>query len=57
MSTITVAALQLAFGDDTETNIQAVSELVREAAGKGAEKAAVKAASEDTQDVRDQRLG
>jgi N-carbamoylputrescine amidase len=33
---ITVAALQLAFTDDVEENIRAVSELVREAAGKGA---------------------
>ena len=36
MSTIKVAALQLAFSDDTQENIAAVSELVREAAGKGA---------------------
>ena len=36
MSTLTVAALQLAFGDDIDANIAAVSELVREAAGKGA---------------------
>jgi N-carbamoylputrescine amidase len=34
--TITVAALQLAFGDDTAENIRNVSELVREAASKGA---------------------
>jgi N-carbamoylputrescine amidase len=34
---ITVAALQLAFGEDTAENISNVSELVREAAGKGAE--------------------
>ena len=34
---LTVAALQLAFTDDTVANIRAVSELVREAAGKGAE--------------------
>jgi len=37
MSKITVAALQLAFTDDTDANIRAVSELVREAAAKGAE--------------------
>ena len=37
MSKITVAALQLAFADDTAANIRAVAELVREAAGKGAE--------------------
>ncbi|MFN3725292.1 MAG: N-carbamoylputrescine amidase [Allosphingosinicella sp.] len=36
MAEITVAALQLAFSDDAEENIRAVSELVREAAGKGA---------------------
>src|SRR4028119_2355762 len=36
MTKLTVAALQLAFGDDTDANIRAVSELVREAAGKGA---------------------
>ena len=36
MSKITVAALQLAFSDDRSANIFAVSELVREAAGKGA---------------------
>ena len=36
MATLTVAALQLAFGDDIDANIAAVSELVREAAGKGA---------------------
>jgi N-carbamoylputrescine amidase len=36
MTTITVAALQLAFTDDVQENIRAVSELVREAAGKGA---------------------
>ena len=36
MSEITVAALQLAFSDCVEDNIAAVSELVREAAGKGA---------------------
>ena len=36
MSEITVAALQLAFTDDVDANIRAVSDLVREAAGKGA---------------------
>jgi N-carbamoylputrescine amidase len=36
MTAITVAALQLAFTDDVHENIQAVSELVREAAAKGA---------------------
>jgi N-carbamoylputrescine amidase len=36
MSSITVAALQLAFTDDVQQNIAAVSELVREAAAKGA---------------------
>ena len=36
MSTIKVAALQLAFTDCVEENIAAVSDLVREAAGKGA---------------------
>jgi N-carbamoylputrescine amidase len=36
LSQITVAALQLAFTDDVGENIAAVSELVREAAGKGA---------------------
>jgi N-carbamoylputrescine amidase len=36
MTTLTVAALQLAFTDAVEENIAAVSELVREAAGKGA---------------------
>jgi N-carbamoylputrescine amidase len=36
MSQITVAALQLAFSDVVEENIRAVSELVREAAAKGA---------------------
>ena len=34
---ITVAALQLAFGDNVDENIGNVSELVREAAGKGAQ--------------------
>jgi N-carbamoylputrescine amidase len=37
MTKLTVAALQLAFTDDTVANIRAVSDLVREAAGKGAE--------------------
>jgi N-carbamoylputrescine amidase len=36
MTEIKVAALQLAFTDDVDENIAAVSELVREAAGKGA---------------------
>ena len=36
MSEVTVAALQLAFSDDVAENIDAVSELVREAAAKGA---------------------
>jgi N-carbamoylputrescine amidase len=36
MSNLTVAALQLAFTDDVQENIRAVSDLVREAAGKGA---------------------
>ena len=36
MTKLTVAALQLAFTDDVQENIAAVSELVREAAGKGA---------------------
>src|ERR687894_752237 len=36
MTAITVAALQLAFSDVVEENIAAVSELVREAAAKGA---------------------
>src|SRR5438067_12732346 len=36
MTKLTVAALQLAFTDDTVANIRAVGELVREAAGKGA---------------------
>ncbi len=36
MTTITVAALQLAFTDSAQENIAAVSELVREAAGRGA---------------------
>src|SRR5439155_20424971 len=37
MTKLTVAALQLAFTDDTVSNIRAVSDLVREAASKGAE--------------------
>ncbi|WP_293942622.1 N-carbamoylputrescine amidase [Sphingomonas sp.] len=37
MSKITVAALQLAFGEDTARNIANVSDFVREAAGKGAQ--------------------
>jgi len=37
MTKLSVAALQLAFTDDTVANIRAVSELVREAASKGAE--------------------
>ncbi|NIJ08912.1 N-carbamoylputrescine amidase [Sphingomonas vulcanisoli] len=37
MAEITVAALQLAFTDDEAANIAAVSDLVREAAGKGAQ--------------------
>ena len=37
MSKLNVAALQLAFSDDIGTNIRDVSELVREAAGRGAE--------------------
>jgi N-carbamoylputrescine amidase len=36
MSQLTVAALQLAFTDDAQENIRAISELVREASGKGA---------------------
>ena len=36
MTKLTVAALQLAFGDDTARNIANVTDLVREAAGKGA---------------------
>ena len=34
---LTVAALQLAFGDDIDTNIRNVSDLVREATAKGAQ--------------------
>ena len=37
MTKLTVAALQLAFTDDTGANIKAVADLVREAALKGAE--------------------
>ncbi|MDH7637530.1 N-carbamoylputrescine amidase [Sphingomonas oryzagri] len=37
MTEITVAAMQLAFSDDEAANIAAVSELVREAAAKGAQ--------------------
>jgi N-carbamoylputrescine amidase len=37
MTRITVAALQLAFGEDTVANIRNVAELVREAHGKGAQ--------------------
>jgi N-carbamoylputrescine amidase len=37
MTQITVAALQLAFTNDIDANIKAVSELVREAAGRGAQ--------------------
>jgi N-carbamoylputrescine amidase len=37
MTRITVAALQLAFTEDREENIAHVAELVREAAGKGAQ--------------------
>ena len=36
MTSITVAALQLAFSDDSHANIAAVSDLVRDAAGRGA---------------------
>ena len=36
MTKLTVAALQLAFGDDTAENIRNVSDLVHEAVGKGA---------------------
>jgi N-carbamoylputrescine amidase len=36
MTQITVAALQLAFGSDMDANIAAVSDLVRDAAGRGA---------------------
>ncbi|AGH48554.1 nitrilase/cyanide hydratase and apolipoprotein N-acyltransferase [Sphingomonas sp. MM-1] len=37
MTEVTVAALQLALSDDVDTNIAAVSELVREAAAEGAQ--------------------
>ncbi len=37
MTKLTVAALQLAFGEDSQANIRAVSELVREARSKGAQ--------------------
>ena len=37
MTKLTVAALQLAFSEDTVANINAVADLVREAAAKGAE--------------------
>ena len=37
MTKLTVAALQLAFGDDTDANIRAVSDLVRDAHSQGAE--------------------
>jgi N-carbamoylputrescine amidase len=37
MTEITVAALQLAFGPDIDANIERVSALVREAAGRGAQ--------------------
>ena len=37
MTQVTVAALQLAFGEDEDANIAAVEALVREAAGRGAE--------------------
>jgi len=37
MTEITVAALQLAFGEDIDANIAAVSDLVREAGGRGAQ--------------------
>ncbi len=37
MTKVTVAALQLAFTDDVEQNIAAVTELVREAASRGAQ--------------------
>ncbi len=36
MSALKIAALQLAFSDDVQENVAAVSDLVREAAGKGA---------------------
>jgi N-carbamoylputrescine amidase len=37
MTELTVAAIQLAFGDDIDANIAKVAERVREAAGKGAQ--------------------
>jgi N-carbamoylputrescine amidase len=37
MSTVTVAALQAPFADDVATNVARVTELVRDAAGKGAQ--------------------
>jgi N-carbamoylputrescine amidase len=37
MTKLTVAALQLAFGEDIDANIAAVSDLVREAHGRGAQ--------------------
>jgi len=37
MTELTVAAIQLAFGDDIDANIAKVAECVREAAGKGAQ--------------------
>ena len=37
MTKLTVAALQLAFTEDTQRNIANVADLVREAAGKGAQ--------------------
>ena len=37
MTEITVAALQLGFSSDTDANIARVSEMVREAAGRGAQ--------------------
>jgi N-carbamoylputrescine amidase len=37
MTSLTVAAIQLAFGDDIDANIAKVSERVREAAGRGAQ--------------------
>ena len=37
MTKLKVAALQLAFGEDTDENIRNVGEMVREAAGKGAQ--------------------
>ena len=37
MTKLKVAALQLAFGEDIDANIAAVTELVREAHGRGAQ--------------------